>query len=377
MRWSEHYAELHENVDPDVHLREAIGWIKRAQDFGTDCGVSWGTKFGHGFRPSYPETTGYIICTFVELAKIFGTAEYLERAIAMGLWEVAVQMESGAVMGGLWSLAIRLQLCSTPGKFCSAGPLYTKRRVMSDLHERGERAAAWMMSMQEPNGSWIRGNSNYAAKDATLYNVKAAWGLARMGRATSYEEAVRTAVRNAEYTVARQAPNGWFPDCCLSDPRQPLLHTIAYAMQGLLGLGQLTGRKDFIASATVMANNLLKLMDVEGFIPGRINSSIAGTVKWCCLTGMAQTSIVWSWLYEITRQEGYREAVRRANRYLMARHDIGSADSAIRGGLAGSWPIWGGYCPLMVTSWAAKFFIDALVAEKRINVLPVAGRTDA
>jgi hypothetical protein len=281
-----------------------------------------------------------------------------------------------AVMGGLVTRNPTPAVFNTGQVLLGWASLY-EETCDERFARAGARAAAWMMSMQEPNGSWIRGNSNYAAKDATLYNVKAAWGLARMGRATSHEEAVRTAVRNAEYTVARQAPNGWFPDCCLSDPRQPLLHTIAYTMQGLLGLDQLTGRKDFIASATVMANNILKLMDVEGFIPGRINSSIAGTVKWCCLTGTAQTSIVWSWLYEITRQEGYREAVRRANRYLMARHDIGNADSAIRGGLAGSWPIWGGYCPVMVTSWAAKFFIDALVAEKRINALPVAGRIDA
>ncbi len=93
-------SKVHENFDPDLHLRESIGWIKRAQDFGTDRGVSWGTKFGQGFQPSYPETTGHIICAFLDLARIFSTAEYLERAIDMGLWEVAVQMRNGAVMAG-------------------------------------------------------------------------------------------------------------------------------------------------------------------------------------------------------------------------------------------------------------------------------------
>src|ERR1700720_673005 len=96
VRLSGCYTDLHNNLDPNVHLHEAIEWMKRAQDFGTDRGVSYGTRFRQGFRPSYPETTGYIICTFVELSRIYRIAEYLERAMEMGLWEIAVQMASGA-----------------------------------------------------------------------------------------------------------------------------------------------------------------------------------------------------------------------------------------------------------------------------------------
>ena len=48
----------------------------------------------------------------------------------------------------------------------------------------------------------------------------------------------------------------------------------------------------------------------------------------------------------------------------MARHDITSVDPAIRGGLAGSWPVWAPYGRLMVLAWATKFFIDAVLAEQ-------------
>jgi len=350
-------------------------WVERAQDFGSDRGVSWGTKFGQGFQPSYPETTGYIISTFLELARIFGKSEYRRRAIEMGLWEVATQMKSGAVMGGTVSSN------PNPAVFNTGQVLLGWASLYEETHDdrfaiAGQCAATWMMSLQELDGRWIRGNSNYARKDATLYNVKAAWGLARMGRALNYEQPVQAAIRNGEYTVARQTPNGWFPDCCLTDPRRPLLHTIAYTLQGLLGLGELTGRNDFIACATLTADKLLSLMDPEGFIPGRLNCSMNGAVKWCCLTGTAQTSVIWSQLYELTQQRKYRDAVHRANRYLMARHDIESPDPSIRGGLTGSWPIWGDFCPFMATSSSAKFFIDALVAEKRFSTPVTTGRTE-
>jgi len=53
----------------------------------------------------------------------------------------------------------------------------------------------------------------------------------------------------------------------------------------------------------------------------------------------------------------------------MARHDITSVDPAIRGGLAGSWPLWAEYGRLTVLSWATKFLIDALLPNK-LNSAP-------
>ncbi|MGH9539276.1 MAG: hypothetical protein ACRD3H_15225 [Terriglobales bacterium] len=376
MKLSGLYTRPHTNLDPDLHLQESINWLKRAQDSGTDRGVSYGTRFGQKFQPSYPETTGYIICTFLELSRTLKIPEYLDRAIEMGLWEIAVQMESGAVMGGQVNRNPSPAVFNTGQVLLGWASLY---RATGDerFARAGERACAWLMSVQEPSGHWIRGNSNYAAKGATLYNVKAAWGLGEMAQAIGSDEGVQAAVRNAEYTQAQQAENGWFPNCCLSDPERPLLHTIAYTMQGLMGIGLLSGRQDFIDSAARMADQLLRLMDGQGFIPGRINRSMAGTVSWCCLTGTAQTSIVWSQLYERTGQDKYREAVQRTNRYLMARHDIASPDPAIRGGLAGSWPVWGGYCPFMIPNWATKFFVDALLAEQRTTAPTTAGRINA
>jgi len=33
----------------------------------------------------------------------------------------------------------------------------------------------------------------------------------------------------------------------------------------------------------------------------------------------------------------------------------------VRGGIAGSWPIWGAYSRFEFPNWAAKFFADALM----------------
>lgn len=359
------YSPDPRNLDADQHIEAAVAWIKRAQDYGGDRGVSFGVRFGGNFQASYPETTGYICRTFVELYERTGDAELLDRAIEMGLWEVDVQMADGAVTAG------RITFPPSPAVFNTGmvilGWNALIRTTGDHRFEHSCRLAAdWLVSMQEPDGNWIRGNSMFAAPGATVYNVKAAWGLCEAGFILGNRGYIEAAVRNAEFCLSKQEANGWFRDCCLSDPARPLLHTTAYAMAGLLEIGKLTGRKDCIQAARRAADSEILAMGQDGFIAGRQDQTFAGTVDWCCLTGSAQTSAVFGELYLLTGEAKYLEAAGRVNRYLMARHDIRNPDPRLRGGLAGSWPTWGDYGRFMVLNWAAKFLIDALSLEQAI-----------
>jgi hypothetical protein len=197
--------------------------------------------------------------------------------------------------------------------------------------------------------------------------VKAAWGLCEAGHALGEERFIDAALRSAEYCLTRQRPNGWLPDCCLTDPRAPLLHTLAYSMQGMLGIGTRTGRVELIEGARLLADAQIDIMHANGFLPGRQREDFSAAVDWSCLTGSAQTSMVWSDLYLLTGEEKYRTAVHRVNRYLMARHDVRNADPHLRGGVAGAWPVWGDYGRLSILNWATKFFVDALSREQVMN----------
>jgi hypothetical protein len=200
--------------------------------------------------------------------------------------------------------------------------------------------------------------------------VMAAWGLCETGIALGEDRYVQAAILNAEYCLSRQHENGWLPDCCLSNVKEPLLHTLAYSMQGLLGIGRLTGRDDLIAGAQRLADAELRIMSAEGFLPGRQRQDFSAAVDWCCLTGSAQTSAVWSQLYLLTHDMKYRTGVEVVDRYLMARHDIRNPDPRLRGGLPGSWPVWGGYGRLQILNWATKFLLDALTLEETIRGEP-------
>lgn len=367
VRYRRVYTRVHDDYDFAKHIREAAAWLCRAQDFGVDRGVSYGAQFGNGFLPSYPETTGYIIPTFTRLSDIYCDPSYLQRAIEMGDWEIDIQMESGAVMGGRVNPNPSPAVFNTGQVLLGWSDLY-RRTESGRFFDAAHRASNWLTEIQDADGCWRRFNSQYADPASTVYNVKAAWGLCLFGKLANEPAFVDAATRNAAYAMAKQAPNGWFSDCCLTDPQKPLLHTLAYTLQGLLEIGILIGRDDFVRAVKRTALSLCDLMRGDGFLPGRIRPDFTAAVSWCCMTGNAQTSVVMSRLLELDHDDRLLMAVRRLNRYLMARHDICSDNPTVKGGLTGSWPVHGDYGRFMILNWPTKFLIDALIAGRTHGV---------
>src|SRR5690606_10877049 len=143
--------------------------------------------------------------------------------------------------------------------------------------------------------------------------------------------------------LTRQQPNGWYAECCLDDVERPLLHTIAYTMEGLLESGAILNEPRFIEGARKAAVALLALQRADGSLAGRFDRDWQPAATWSCLTGDAQTAIVWIRLSGITGEERFAAAAGRMIRYLCGTQNLVSDDPGIRGGIAGSRPIWGEY----------------------------------
>ena len=361
---------------PEIHLEAAMQWLCRAQDATPDAGVSRGYALRHmrdhkrsGWLASYPETTGYIIPTFFAYASLTGTSEYRERAIRMAQWEADVQMENGAVQGGV------IDFPATAAIFNTGQVLFGWSAAFKETHDEtfrraAQRGADFLVGAMDPDGAWRRHASRYARHGVNVYDTRTAWGLLEahaITRDPAHREAV---VRNLNFVLTKQRSNGWFEDCCLDDIIRPLLHTIAYTMEGLLEAGALLGEKRFQDAARLAADALLARQRPDGSLAGRFDSDWNDAAKWSCLTGDAQTAIVWLRLYETTKNPRYLRAAERMNRYLSSTQDLDAADPGIRGGIKGSQPIWGEYGAYEYLNWAAKFFADALMLEIRAKERP-------
>jgi hypothetical protein len=368
--WSEWLRSYPEEAAHEPHLVAAIEWLVRAQDATPDGGIArafslaWHPHFGRrGWQPSYPETTGYIIPTLFAAAGRLGRPDLAARAERAAGWEIEIQLPTGAVRGGV------IGEPESPAVFNTGQVLLgwlaafeeTGRGAFADA---ARRAATYLVATLDADGHWRRGNSRFARADSTLYNARAAWALAEAGARLDDGGFTDAAARSLRAAAELQAPNGWLPQCCLSDPERPLLHTLAYAIRGFLEGARVLGDPRLLRAAERAANALVAAARADGWMPGRYRSDWSPAVRWSCLTGQAQMANNWMRLAEITGDAKWLEPVPTVLGFLKRTQNRRSREPGLSGGIKGAWPVGGAYGAYEVLSWATKFFADALMRHE-------------
>ena len=145
----------------------------------------------------------------------------------------------------------------------------------AEFADAARRAATYLVEVQESDGHWRKGNSQFARSDATLYNARTAWALAAAGLDLDDAEFRAAAAHNLRAVSAAQHDNGWVPDACLNDPVRPLLHTIAYTLRGLLEGGAVLDDDSFVRAAEAGAEELIERVEADGRMSGRFDKTWA------------------------------------------------------------------------------------------------------
>ncbi len=362
-------AGLRAPRDLRVHLDAILGWIERGHDATARAGVarSFVLRRHHrygitGWLPAYPETTGYIIPTLYTAARQLGRPELATRASEMAEWEASIQLADGAVRGGTVADAVSPAVFNTGQVLFGWVAAYDATGAARWL-ECAARAGRWLVQQQDDDGAWRRGASQFAAVGGHVYNARAAWGLALYGVRANDAAARQAARRSAEFALKNQLDNGWFADNCLSDPLHPLTHTIAYAAQGVLEIGLLLDEARFVEAARKTARGIASVLGADGFLPGRLDRDWHPAVGWSCVTGAAQMGLVFDRLEALDRSGQWSAASDRVLHHALSAQDLDASDGGVRGGVPGSFPIWGGYGSYEYLNWAAKFLADLLLGR--------------
>lgn len=356
------------------HIRAAVQWLCRAQDVSGDGGVARSYSLVYnpffkrrGWTPSYPETTGYIIPTFFDYFRLTGDREIFARAVRMVEWESRVQMKSGAVMGGTVDAAPSPAIFNTGQVIFGWTRAYVETGNAAFLNSAA-RAGDFLIREQDPDGAWRKKLSNFATSriDTYVYNTRTAWALLYLHSVTNEPGFRDAAVRNMEFALTQQLENGWFRNNCLYSPAEPLLHTIAYSIRGILESGILLKDQRYINAAKKAADALMLNLRSDGSLSGRFNDRWEPRTDWSCLTGNAQTGIIWGRLYQTTGETKYLEPLKRVNGFLKSVQLMGAKNPDLYGGITGSYPVNGVYGKHEILNWAVKFFIDSLMMEDSI-----------
>ena len=363
---------------PMAHLRAAIDWLCRAQDVrdgrADAGGVSAGWSFEDGWLPSYPETSGYIVETFIAAARVLESPDLLARANRILDWELSLQQADGAFPGHFGEPGSAPVIFNT-GQIMHgmlAGYLQLQRR---ECLESAVRAGHWLARQQDADGCWRRFEHHGVPH---TYNTRATWALLATALIDDDPALKRAALRNLDWALAQQRESGWFAQNAFTPGRQPFTHTIAYAIRGFLESGVLLGSERFVNAALKAARALAGAQRADGWLAGTYDERWQPAARYCCLTGVAQMSLNWTRLAHETGSDELRDNARRALAFLQSHQRLDDPDAAVRGGIAGSSPIWGAYSRFEFPNWAAKFFADALMMDMDdIAVPPVPALAEA
>lgn len=357
----------HPHVD---HLRAAVDWLCLAQDVRNDesdsGGVSAGWSFEDGWLPSYPETSGYIVETFIAAAAVLDRPDLIDRARRIIDWELSIQRPDGAFPGHFGEPGSQPVVFNT-GQIMHgmlAGYLQLRR---TECLEAALRAGHWLARVQDPDGCWRQFEHNGVPH---TYNTRASWALLATALIAGDASQKAAAIRNLDWALAQQRESGWFTNNAFIPGREPYTHTIAYAIRGLLESGVLLGGGRYIDAGAKAARALANAQRSDGWLAGTYDADWAPRASYCCLTGVAQMSINWM---RCAREAGTVELhgkARKALSFLKRAQRLNDRDEVARGSIAGSAPIWGAYSRFEFPNWAAKFFADALMMDYNDRPVP-------
>lgn len=356
--------------DHRTHLRAAIDWLCRAQDPRKNetypgCAAASGQVEDSGLAV-YPQSTSYVIETFIAAAQYLGRPELIDRARMMIDADLTLQAADGAFPGPVDGAGCH-PVIFNQGQIMHgllAGYLSLDRQ---DCLEAALRAGHWLVAQQDGDGCF-RKLEHQGVPHA--YNARALWALAALGVIAHESSFVRAARHNLDWALSQQTPSGWFASNALMPGKHPFTYTIAHTLRGFIEVAVLLGEEHYLAAGEHAARALMAQQRPDGGLAGTYDDGWTPTARHVCLTGLTQMALCWLRLAQINGDQRYREAAWRAIAYVKRTQRIADNDPGIRGAIPGSTLIWGADSRFALPHWAAKFFADALMMDMTNVAIP-------
>ncbi len=339
----------------------ALGWFRQSLMKGGGSSAKY-SLLHDTFFPAYPETTGYWLNTLFFVRQHFPgiyKGVFGERVVETELkdWLLSVQRLDGTFPGSFGDFA------NQPPRVFNNGQIilgllkyyehYRDEKVMDSILQ----SADWLLKVQAKDGSWRQFTIHQLSS-----NTRTAWALMLLSKITGDKKYLEAGTRNIEFAIRLQQPNGYFLDNGFDAVGVPYTHSMAYAIKGVLEASTITGNEKWLQVTEKSYAPLLPLIKKDGFLFGQIDEDFNSTSNYCCLTGNSQLSVIGFKLYSLTGKEEYRQAAGLLIDYVKDKQ-VKSDVPSLSGGVTGSWPISGSYCPYEIPNWSVKFFIDALIYQ--------------
>ena len=343
------------------HLESTTDWLLRSVEKGKggSCAVF---ALYRGWSLPYPETTGYLIPTLLESAALFPGKPFEESALSIGNWLLEIQNENGSWNGGVHPANDpKPSIFNTAQILNGLVALYKKSGDQRWI-DSASRGAKWLVGQVDEEGHWPP--SDYISDMKTpSYYAHAAWPLIQVWEIVQ-DDSLRDAGRTVlSKIVERVCENGEITGWEFVSGKPAFTHTMAYTIWGLMASAEiLDDWATFGEPAEAALNFLSQKAEVSnGRLPGAYSMGWEPVESYVCLTGNAQIALCLLLMDKRTPNLRYIKIASKLVDYVCSKQKISSPLNGVRGGVAGSAPVWGKYMTLRYPNWSAKYHSDALL----------------
>ena len=340
-------------------LHDAAQWILRSER--KDGGSSAQFVPFLGWSKAYPETTGYTIPTLIDIGNRLNSPIYLDLSVRFGDWLLSIQNADGS-----WNRGKHPSTNTKPSIFNTGQILLGLVSLWDQTHEEkwiqsATMGANWLMQRQISNGLWDGGD--YKSSITPSYYSHVLWPMLEVSSRINDSFLSSSAAKGIYEIVSRRQENGVISGWSFREGDYAYTHTIAYTIRGLQEASRLLDDYKIAQCIDDSLDLLIRRSELSrGALPGCFNEQWHHNSRFVCLTGSLQVA------HCILIRESSRPDLREVSAAARMIDFVCSKQSkyvpflSTHGGIAGSAPFWGPYLRCRFPNWAAKYFIDAIIA---------------
>ncbi len=311
-----------------------------------------------GWSKPYPETTGYIIPTLVKLNYFFDE-DYIKYANNLADWLIKIQNSDGSWSGGLYPSS---KLAPSIFNSCQIikGLVNLYKETNKGIYiESAIKSGNYIKKQFGTNGLFI--GNDYKTVITPSYYTTAIWPLLELSSVSEDNELQEKSILFLDKILERKMDNGFFSGCGFGTSKKAFTHTIAYTIRGLQECSRILRNNDYAEACNESIEFFIKKSELtNGRLPGSFDESLNQSSDSVCLTGNSQFALIFFLHYE--KDEDLR-IINSASKLInfVCNTQGKSLLPQTKGGVAGSWPIYGTYMFMRYPNWAAKYHADSLM----------------
>ena len=300
----------------------------------------------------YPETTGYLIPTLIQLEKQLGvnTNKYVESCMH---WLAKEVQHADGAFPSLYADNTRPSLFNS-AQIALGFHAYAEK---SDQYKAEElKLTEWLAEHIRKGGKGI----HYKGDFVPTYYSRVVWPGLLLGLKHDHE-VLMEGCKKLLRTLLQRIDKTYFLLKAGFQGDIAYTHTVAYTVRGLMESALLLVDSSLLDLCKQQIDTQIQVMQSNNLnLAGRYGPGWKGDYSFRCLTGEWQWIIIFLKAVNLFNDKSYLNLSRQ-----LIEKMPWSGFFYPEGAVPGSWPPWGSYMRMKAPNWAAKFALDALLLYKK------------